>query len=680
VAASARSLARLLLPELLVAVPAVAVLVLWWTADAGFEPASWYAGGLFLLGLLVAAALGFRRTRPHFGLIAGASLALAAFAGWCFLSIAWAGAPGDAWEGANRVLVYLAVFALFALPPWRATSGATLLGAIAVGICAVGLATLAQAASDSAPELFFIDGRFVEPTGYHNASAALSLIGFWPAAALASRPEVPVLARALLLAVAGALLQLAVLPQSRGGALAAAITLLVYLLVSTSRLRTALWLVPPAIALFVVAPTLLDVYDAVRAGTPQPAVDDALRAVLITIPVLFAAGVALALADRRLRFAERTRRRANVAAAGLAAVGAIAAIVLALVAMGNPSTWVEERWDDFTGGYEQADFSSSRFSGSLGSNRYDFWRVSFAEFADSPLLGTGIDNFAAEYLQDRRSEEEPKHPHSLPAKVLGQTGLVGSLLFAAFLGLAGAAAIIRRRQTSSPLSATVGAAAITSVAYFLVHAAGDWLWAFPGIAATAFAMLAVASRVRSDAAEKLPADEEVSTPWPLVVGGGLVALAAAASLAFPLGAVRETDRGLDEWQDDLPGALERFDRARELNPLTDRPDLLAATVALSSREGGIALARYEAALERNESNWYAAAQAAILHSIAGDFDSARDRAEIARRLNPEDPAVRTLERRIGNEQEIAPNYLIETVEERVCSRVGRTRVTRSCSG
>lgn len=678
-AASARSLARLLLPELLVAVPALAVFALWWTDEAGFDPLSWYPGGIFLLGLLVAAALGFRRTRPFFGLLAGATLLFAAFAAWSLLSIAWAGVPGDAWEGANRVLVYVAVFALFALPPWRATSGAVLLGAIAAGICAVGIGSLAQTAGAAAPELFFIDGRFVEPTGYHNASAALFLIGFWPAAGLASRPELPAIARGLLLAVAGALLQLAVLPQSRGAALALAITLLVYLVVAPSRLRTVLWLIPPVLCVVLAAPTLLDVYDAVRAGDPQPAVDDALRTVLISLPILFAVGVALALGDRRLQPGERVVRAANRTAAGLAALGAVAAIVLALVAIGNPATWVEERWDDFTGGYEEVDFEANRFSGSLGSNRYDFWRVSFAEFADSPVLGMGTENFAAEYLQDRRSEEEPKHPHSLPVRILSQTGLVGTLLFGGFLVLAAAAAVGRRRETSSGLAAMVGAAAMTSVAYLLVHSGGDWLWTFPGLVAPALAMLAVAARVRSDAAEKLPAAQEGVARWPLLAGGAVVALAAVASLVVPFASALQTERALDEWRDDLPGALDRFDRARQLNPLTDRPDLLAASVALASLEGGVALDRYEAALERNESNWYAAAQAAILHTIERDREAAREDARLALQSNPTDPAVRELARRVDEGEEISPDFMVDTVEERVCRRVGRTRVTPSCA-
>ena len=42
---------------------------------------------------------------------------LAAYTALSFLSILWAAVPGDAWEGADRTLLYLCVFTLFAL--WR---------------------------------------------------------------------------------------------------------------------------------------------------------------------------------------------------------------------------------------------------------------------------------------------------------------------------------------------------------------------------------------------------------------------------------------------------------------------------------------------------------------------------------------------------------------------------------
>ncbi len=59
---------------------------------------------------------------------------LAAFTALSYLSILWAGAPGDAWEGANRTLLYLLVFALFAGWRQQPLTAAILLGAWTLAI------------------------------------------------------------------------------------------------------------------------------------------------------------------------------------------------------------------------------------------------------------------------------------------------------------------------------------------------------------------------------------------------------------------------------------------------------------------------------------------------------------------------------------------------------------------
>src|SRR5687767_4866637 len=78
------------------------------------------AGALALLAAFVVAGRRVEWTRlPRAARVALGALAL--FAAWSFLSIAWAGARGEAWEAADRVLIYLTVFALFAVLPWTAT-------------------------------------------------------------------------------------------------------------------------------------------------------------------------------------------------------------------------------------------------------------------------------------------------------------------------------------------------------------------------------------------------------------------------------------------------------------------------------------------------------------------------------------------------------------------------------
>src|ERR1700680_2039501 len=110
-------------------VPALAVLalfVVWATDQAGYPVTHWGPGGLILLALLGIAlgTIGLRATavpRP----IRIALACLTAYTALSFLSILWAGVPADAWEGANRTLLYLLVFALFAC--WRQRGAAALL-------------------------------------------------------------------------------------------------------------------------------------------------------------------------------------------------------------------------------------------------------------------------------------------------------------------------------------------------------------------------------------------------------------------------------------------------------------------------------------------------------------------------------------------------------------------------
>ena len=163
-------------------------------------------------------------------------LLLAAFVLWSFASIAWAEVQSTAWNGANRALVYLLVYAVFSVVAWRADSAAIVLGLYAVGLAVAGAVILIDATGSTAT-LSLLNGRLAEPTGYPNAVAALFIGGFWPAVHLASRREVPWYLRGFLLAAAGFLVQLALMPQSRAALLTIPFALIFYLLVTPNRIR-----------------------------------------------------------------------------------------------------------------------------------------------------------------------------------------------------------------------------------------------------------------------------------------------------------------------------------------------------------------------------------------------------------------------------------------------------------
>jgi hypothetical protein len=529
---------------------------------------------------------------------AWAATALAAFTVWSFLSLAWAEARGDAWDGANRTLLYLTVFALFALIPWRPTEAALFLAAFAIATAVAGMWSVADALTGSERGVF-VDGRLAGPVGYENASAALFLAAFWPAVMLATRPGLPGLARGVLLAASGVLLELLVLCQSRGSLLAAGAALILALAVTRERRRLLLVLAAVSGVALLTLPFLLDVY-----GSAGSSGDDALLHAAVAITVSAAALMAAGVAGSRL--AVRPRGAVAFALMGALAVSGLGVAVAGATAAGA---------------------SSTRFAGGAESGRYDFWRVAWRQFARHPVHGAGADNFARDYAREGRRHEEPLYPHSVVLRTLGQTGLVGTVLLAAFL-LAACAA-------TRPWKAdAVTAAALASALAWLAHASIDWLWELPALGGPAMACLGLV------AARGGP--PQASSPRKtrrFAVAMTVAAIAAAASCALPALAAWEIERAVPAWEDDPATARHRLERARGLNPLSDRPDAIAGTLALE--DGDIAGARdaFRRAAARDPGNWYVQMQLAVV-----DLRQARRTTAIAgltraRRLNPREPSI-----------------------------------------
>ena len=77
----------------------------------------------------------------------------------------------------------------------------------------------------------------------------------------------------------------------------------------------------------------------------------------------------------------------------------------------------------------------------------------------------------------------------------------------------------------------------------------------------------------------------------------------------------------------------RLDTARDLNPLSARPDLVAGTIAIRSDDDGAAAAAFARAAEREPTNWYARLELGALDLAAGD--TSRGVAQLQRAREPE---------------------------------------------
>lgn len=650
-------------------VAAVLAWLAWAALDGGFPPARWGPLGLGLVLLLAVVAVA-RPPRASFLLVARLvmALALTAFIGWAFVSMTWADFPADAWEGADKILVYCTGFALLALWPWRPRGLALLLGLFALGVTLVGAVLIATLVFSDDPASSFQRGRLIGSTGYVNASVALWMLAFWPAVWLGSTRRLPAFVRPIFIAAATLLLELALLGQSRGWLAILPIALALFLLLSRERLRTLLALGIVGAATLAAAPTLLDVQERPQALTePLSKVGTVL---LASCAAAAAAGAIWSYADRRVSVGRRARLGV---AAGLVvlAFAALAAggLVAAREVGDDPGDWISARWADFKG-TEDAGEGGTRLTGSLATNRYDEWRVAWLEFRDHPAAGIGEGNYAAAYLARRKDNSDARYAPSIPLRLLSQLGLVGTALLGIVVAIAIALALRARRRLEPAWGGAIGAA-VTVFAYWLLHGSIDWLWEIPAVSAPALGLLAAAS---ATTARPPPEPERplrrtralVAMPAlavALAAGGALVPLWLSDSYAAA--ATRA-------WSQDLGLAYERLSLAAELNPLAAQPLVLEGSIALKLRDAGTARRALSEALEREPKNWYAHLQLALLAGYEGRYRLAERHARAASVLNPRDSIVGHARRLIERRREVDPDRVNGLYLRRLNTRAGRT--------
>jgi len=630
-------------PATVPALVALALFVVWATDQAGYPVTHWAPGGLLVLALLgLTAVIVGPRLAEMPRSVAVALAAFAAYTAFGYLSIAWAAVPGDAWEGANRTLLYLVVFALFA--GWRqhGTSAALLLCAWTLAMIALAafVALHVDLAGAGRLQTLLPGGRLAYPSGYPNASAAQWLMAFWPALLLPRSSRLPWGLRGLLAGGAVLLAEVALLSQSRGSLYATPVMLILVFALLPERTRTFALLTPVAAGIAVAAPSVLAVGNHLSAGNVSAA--RVHHAVLASFAAAGAVGAVVALGaaiEARAPLSEpaRSRIRRGVGAAAIAAL----LIVLAggLVAAGNPVNRVKSAWHSFKGGYANGSTGGHLVSG-LGSNRYDFYRVALDEFVAHPLAGIGVDNFQQQYLVHGRSSETPRYPHSVELRALTETGVLGSLLALVGLGAAVLAATAAVRG-SDPLQRAVAAAALAGFGYWVVHGSFDWFWEFAGLGAPAFALLGLACALAParERSAREASGRATSGRWPAAVAsaaGGLALLALAGSLAAPWLSQLEVQNAAQIWTRAPRAAYARLDDAAGLDPLSDEPYLVAGSIALRYAEFAHADHEFALALGRTPGDAYATLERGAIASSDGRRAAALALLERAVRLNPRD--------------------------------------------
>ncbi|MFL5960999.1 MAG: O-antigen ligase family protein [Gaiellaceae bacterium] len=627
--------------EAALAFVAVGVFVVWAVRDGGYAPEEWLPGGLLSLGLLCA-PLSSPEVRTRLWERRMPLVLFGLYVVWSYASIAWAQVPGDAVDGANRTLVYWLIFALFSglgLGRW----GTRLVLCWGGAVCVVGTVSLVEAATAARPAGHFVLGRLAAPISYPDADAALFLSACLPLLVLASRRRASPASRAAAGAAAVVLVDLAVLCESRGSAVALPLALVLYLAAARSRLRAVAHVAVFAAAAAPALPALLAVEGAVVVGTGwSGAVQRA--AVWIGVDALLGAiafGL-LALLDSRLRLGPATRVALGRGLLVAAAAGLLAAAGLT-VAFADPVSRARTAWRDLTTNQEPVPGRTPHFASGLGTSRYDVWRIAVRQFSAQPLTGVGADNYLVGYLRQRRTHAASRYPSSLELRALSETGLPGAALFFGFLAVALRQVWRRARKARAP---DLALACLAGSGYWLLHASIDWFWELPALTGAGLALLALGGAARRPNQE--PQARSTRTRlWPRVrvAAVAAAAVAAAAVLALPWAAVSLTDEAVA--LPASPHAYGLLDTAASLNPFSAQPALAAATVAANSRQRQREWQALQAARRRSPLDWYVYF---LLGIVAGqEHRPAVARAELAHahRLSPQDLVVVYAQRRLA---------------------------------
>ena len=343
---------------------------------------------------------------------------------------------------------------------------------------------------------------------------------------------------------------------------------------------------------------------------------------------------------------------------------------------GQPVQFVKRQLNGFT--HEDSGGTRSHFA-TVGSGRYDVWRVAFKGFVANPVGGLGQDNFENYYVVHRRTDEEPAWPHSLEMRLLATTGIVGFLLFAGFLvsALRGAVRAVRSPPVRTTLGPAVCAAALLPLVVWLLHGSIDWFWEMPALSAPALGFLAMALAFDrpQPAAPDSPAVGAADTDPPsqkprrgprarsrLTAGAGVIALiAATVALGFPYLSVREVSEASNV-QSSAPGAaLDDLRLAADLNPLSATPGQMGGQIALVNGLWSQAQQRYQQAVDRDSGAWLSWFGEGLADSALGQNLAATRALRRAASINHQQPVIQRALARVDTTHPLQPAQALEMI-------------------
>jgi O-Antigen ligase len=590
---------------------------------------------IVLWGMLLASALGFWPAArvPRAALVSGSLLA--AFAAWTGLSALWAASPELAFAELDRVLLFLAVFAL-AVVAAPLGSARTWLAGLAIGLTAVGVLALV---SRLFPHLFDASTGLAEafptarkrlsfPVDYWNGLA--TLVAFAIPVLLYFAAEARALVRGLAVAPLPALAATLYLTSSRGGWVASGIAIIVFLALTSRRWATAGAVVVGGAASAGAVAVLLARDELVDSPLQSSLAEDQGRSAALLIALLcLGAGAAYGVLTM---FVPAPPRASRTVATAFAATLVVLAIVV--VALADPV----QRFNNFKEippELQGASVQEHLFSSS-GNGRWQWWTSAVDEFESKPVTGRGAGSYEAWWAEHASISAFVRDAHSLYVETLGELGVIGFVLLIAFL-VSCLVAAARRLGGRTESDRAAVAALLALVAAFLFEAGIDWMWEVTVVSAVAMLALGLLTGPATEpgtAAPPLEARSPGGRPF-LRLAAAAIAFGLIIAEAIPLLATMEIRRSQEAIESgNAAEALELAQSAQKIQPWAASPYLQLALVYEVGGELDRAQASIQDALDHDQSDWRLWLVAARIQTKAGAVDEARESLAKAKELNP----------------------------------------------
>jgi len=586
-------------------------------------------------------------TPPRAGLTACG--ALAGMAVLSLLSAAWGASAERAFVEFDRVALYVGAFVLTLFLTTRGSLGRWLDG-LSLMIVAVGLLALTSrllpdlvSPGDALALLPASQNRVSFPLGYWNGLAILLALGFpllLRTAMVARLAPVRSLAIGVLPALAGVIY----LTSSRGGVVTALIGACAFVGLASRRLHALAWLGLVGIASGAVVAVLRSRPDLVNLpGTPlAEAQGRSAAAALGALAALTA--LAHLVAERGL-----VCSRAGSARAERLVLGGLVVLLVGGVLAANPV----QRFRDFK--HAPADLAAPQvgspanateehLGGLSGTGRWQQWEAAVDAFQAEPLLGIGAGSYEAWWAQHGSLVGFVSDGHSLYLETLGELGIFGFALIAAFFALGAGYALTRTLRVAG--EERTGRAALCAALIGFAFAAGiDWMWEMTVVGLVGVTLVAL-STGHAAAGE----DEETATglAWSrrrrfaAVSGVAAVTAFVIYAEAVPLIASLKLEESQEAVFDGDPRrALGAALDARALEPWASSPYLQLAQVAEDQGDLSAAQRWIGEAIERDPSDWRLRLVAAGIATRSGDVAKGAASLKKARELNPRSPLFRS---------------------------------------